>query len=144
MCNSLLPTRCMKSIRMRSSLLAVQNLTSQSFNEAFFKCKGVDVDTVVLMAARASRVENEDAIDAAIAGMLADPKEARAGIQEVHFLLFNPTDKRTALTNLDSEGKMHRVSKGAPEQDKDESIATLPVDELIEKADGFAGVFHGI
>ncbi|XP_070021588.1 plasma membrane ATPase 2-like isoform X8 [Nicotiana sylvestris] len=96
------------------------------------------------MAARASRVENEDAIDAAIAGMLADPKEARAGIQEVHFLLFNPTDKRTALTNLDSEGKMHRVSKGAPEQDKDESIATLPVDELIEKADGFAGVFHGI
>lgn len=28
-------------------------------------------------------------------------------------------------------------------QDKDESIATLPVDELIEKADGFAGVFHG-
>src|SRR5574340_252512 len=26
-------------------------------------------------------------------------------------------------------------------QDKDESIAALPVDELIEKADGFAGVF---
>lgn len=29
-------------------------------------------------------------------------------------------------------------------QDKDESIAALPVDELIEKADGFAGVFPGI
>lgn len=28
-------------------------------------------------------------------------------------------------------------------QDKDESIAALPVDELIEKADGFAGVFPG-
>lgn len=28
-------------------------------------------------------------------------------------------------------------------QDKDESIASLPVDELIEKADGFAGVFPG-
>lgn len=27
------------------------------------------------MAARASRVENQDAIDAAIVGMLADPKE---------------------------------------------------------------------
>lgn len=26
---------------------------------------------------------------------------------------------------------------------KDASIATLPVDELIEKADGFAGVFPG-
>lgn len=30
---------------------------------------------VVLMAARASRTENQDAIDAAIVGMLADPKE---------------------------------------------------------------------
>lgn len=37
--------------------------------------KGVDADTVVLMAARASRVENQDAIDAAIVGMLSDPKE---------------------------------------------------------------------
>lgn len=29
-------------------------------------------------------------------------------------------------------------------QTKDESIASLPIDELIEKADGFAGVFPGI
>ncbi|XP_057447573.1 plasma membrane ATPase 3-like [Lotus japonicus] len=78
--------------------------------------KGVDTDTVVLMAARASRVENQDAVDAAIIGMLGDPKEARAGIREVHFLPFNPTDKRTALTYIDPDGKMHRVSKGAPEQ----------------------------
>lgn len=28
-------------------------------------------------------------------------------------------------------------------QDKDASVAALPVDELIEKADGFAGVFPG-
>ncbi|PON86069.1 P-type ATPase [Trema orientale] len=42
--------------------------------------------------------------------------QARAGIQEVHFLPFNPTDKRTALTYIDRDGKMHRVSKGAPEQ----------------------------
>ena len=28
-------------------------------------------------------------------------------------------------------------------QNKDESIVALPVDELIEKADGFAGVFPG-
>ncbi|XP_015584273.2 plasma membrane ATPase 1 [Ricinus communis] len=78
--------------------------------------KGVDKDMVVLMAARASRLENQDAIDCAIVSMLADPKEARAGIKEVHFLPFNPTDKRTALTYLDAAGKMHRVSKGAPEQ----------------------------
>lgn len=29
-------------------------------------------------------------------------------------------------------------------QDKDESISALPIDELIEKADGFAGVFPGM
>ncbi|KAK9192607.1 hypothetical protein WN944_003300 [Citrus x changshan-huyou] len=185
--------------------------------------RGVDVDTVVLMAARASQVENLDVIDAAVAGMLVDPKKARADIQEVHFLPFDPTGKRTALTYIDSEGKMHRVTKeirrrvnavinkfaerglrslavayqGVPErskessgspwhyigliplfdppihdsaetirralslglsmkmitdrysicltfplsQDRDESIVALPVDKLIEKADGFAGVF---
>lgn len=36
---------------------------------------GVDKDTVVLMAARASRLENQDAIDTAIVSMLGDPKE---------------------------------------------------------------------
>ncbi|KAK9742743.1 hypothetical protein RND81_03G194700 [Saponaria officinalis] len=78
--------------------------------------KDVSADMVVLMAARASRIENQDAIDAAIVAMLGDPKQARAGIKEVHFLPFNPTDKRTALTYIDEVGKMHRVSKGAPEQ----------------------------
>ncbi|XP_015942196.1 ATPase 11, plasma membrane-type isoform X1 [Arachis duranensis] len=239
----------------KTGTLTLNKLTvDKNLVEVF--AKGVDPDTVVLMAARASRLENQDAIDTAIVGMLADPKEARAGIQEVHFLPFNPTDKRTALTYIDQDGKMHRVSKGAPEQilhlahnksdierrvhavidkfaerglrslavayqevpdgrkesaggpwqfiglmplfdpprhdsaetirralnlgvnvkmitgdqlaigketgrrlgmgtnmypssallgqDKDESIAALPIDELIEKADGFAGVFPGM
>lgn len=39
--------------------------------------KGVDNDMVVLMAARASRLENQDAIDCAIVSMLADPKEVQ-------------------------------------------------------------------
>ncbi|KAK4277086.1 hypothetical protein QN277_015138 [Acacia crassicarpa] len=78
--------------------------------------KGVEKEYVILLAARASRTENQDAIDAAIVGMLADPKEARAGIREVHFLPFNPVDKRTALTYIDSDGNWHRASKGAPEQ----------------------------
>ena len=37
--------------------------------------KGVDKEMVCLLAARASRIENQDAIDAAIVGVLADPKE---------------------------------------------------------------------
>jgi H+-transporting ATPase len=79
--------------------------------------KNIDKDMVVLLAARASRIENQDAIDGAVVGMLADPKEARAGLQEIHFLPFNPTDKRTAITYIDnSDGKWYRASKGAPEQ----------------------------
>jgi H+-transporting ATPase len=37
--------------------------------------KDLDKDNVVLLAARASRVENQDAIDTSIVGMLGDPKE---------------------------------------------------------------------
>jgi H+-transporting ATPase len=44
------------------------------------------------------------------------PVQARAGIREVHFLPFNPVDKRTALTYIDGNGNWHRASKGAPEQ----------------------------
>ncbi|CAM6084619.1 unnamed protein product [Calypogeia fissa] len=77
---------------------------------------GVDKDFVVLSAARAARTENQDAIDTAIVGMLGDPKEARANITEVHFLPFNPVDKRTAITFVDKDGNWHRASKGAPEQ----------------------------
>ncbi|XP_017244653.1 ATPase 8, plasma membrane-type [Daucus carota subsp. sativus] len=78
--------------------------------------RDMDKDDLVLYAARASRVENQDAIDASIVNMLSDPKEARAGIKEVHFLPFNPVDKRTAITYIDSSGNWHRSSKGAPEQ----------------------------
>ncbi|KAK8544809.1 hypothetical protein V6N13_045886 [Hibiscus sabdariffa] len=204
----------------KTGTLALNKLTvDKNLIEVF--AKGVERKHVIL-SARASRTQNQDAIDDAIAGMLADPKEARAGIREIHFLRFNPVDKRTTLTYIDSDGNWHRASKGAPEQiitlcnckedvkrkvhavidkfaehglrslavarqeipektkdgpgvpwegislplprkpaggleweqtmypsssllgqDKDASIAALPIDELIEKAEGFAGVFPG-
>jgi len=37
----------------------------------------MDKDTVVLLAARAARLENQDAIDTAVVNMLADPKEVK-------------------------------------------------------------------
>nr|BAM20989.1 plasma membrane H+-ATPase [Marchantia polymorpha] len=99
----------------KTGTLTLNKLTvDKNLIETF--AKGVDKDLVVLSAARAARVENQDAIDAAIVGMLADPKEARAGIQEIHFLPFNPVDKRTAITYIDADGKWHRASKGAPEE----------------------------
>jgi H+-transporting ATPase len=51
----------------------VRRLTPSILLQVF--SKEVDKDMVVLMAARASRLENQDAIDAAIVSMLADPKE---------------------------------------------------------------------
>ncbi|KAK2453042.1 plasma membrane ATPase [Trifolium repens] len=103
------------SINDKTGTLTLNKLSvDRNLIEVF--AKGIEKDYVMLLAARASRTENQDAIDAAIVGMLADPKEARAGIREVHFLPFNPVDKRTALTYIDSDGKWHRASKGAPEQ----------------------------
>ncbi|CAI9757752.1 unnamed protein product [Fraxinus pennsylvanica] len=78
--------------------------------------KYMDIDMIVLLAARASRLENQDAIDTAIINMLNDPKEARVNIKEIHFFPFNPVDKRTAITYIDSDGKWYRASKVAPEQ----------------------------
>ncbi|RXH72568.1 hypothetical protein DVH24_012252 [Malus domestica] len=99
----------------KTGTLTLNKLTvDRNLIEVF--AKGVEKEHVMLLAARASRTENQDAIDAAIVGMLADPKEARAGIREIHFLPFNPVDKRTALTYIDSDGNWHRASKGAPEQ----------------------------
>ncbi|KAI5660435.1 hypothetical protein M9H77_29228 [Catharanthus roseus] len=99
----------------KTGTLTLNKLTvDKSLIEVF--AKDTDKDGVILQGARASRVENQDAIDACIVGMLADPKEARAGITEVHFLPFNPVEKRTAITYIDANGNWHRVSKGAPEQ----------------------------
>ncbi|KAG6498336.1 hypothetical protein ZIOFF_046248 [Zingiber officinale] len=60
--------------------------------------EGMDKEHVILLAARSSRTENQDAINSAMVGMLADPKEARAGIRELHFLPSNLVDKRTILS----------------------------------------------
>ncbi|KAL9362772.1 hypothetical protein Peur_045557 [Populus x canadensis] len=99
----------------KTGTLTLNKLTvDKSLIEVFIK--DMDKDTLVLLAARASRIENQDAIDASIVGMLGDPKEARAEITEVHFLPFNPVEKRTAITYYDNNGDWHRSSKGAPEQ----------------------------
>ncbi|MFS7981902.1 putative P-type H(+)-exporting transporter [Helianthus anomalus] len=99
----------------KTGTLTLNKLTvDKSLIEVFVK--DCDRDMVVVYGARASRIENQDAIDACIVNMLADPKEARAGIKEVHFLPFNPVDKRTAITYIDNKGDWYRSSKGAPEQ----------------------------
>jgi H+-transporting ATPase len=71
------------------------------------------VDDVILLAAYASRTENQDAIDASVVGACGDPARARAGIKLLDFKPFNPVDKRTEITYLEeSSGKLKRVTKG--------------------------------
>lgn len=70
-------------------------------------------DDVILLAAYASRTENQDAIDASVVGALGDVGRARAGIKLLDFKPFNPVDKRTEITyREESSGKLKRVTKG--------------------------------
>ncbi|GJR05470.1 plasma membrane ATPase 4 [Tanacetum coccineum] len=109
--------------------------------------KGLDKEQVLLYAARASRTENQDAIDAPLCGKpllilrglmgLNKITSARAGIREIHFFPFNPVDKRTALTYIDDRGNWHRTSKGAPLTDFDplwskEDLKKTSFDAMIE------------
>lgn len=58
----------------KTGTLTLNKLTvDRSLIEVF--PKNADKDTVILLAARASRTENQDAIDASIVNMLSDPKE---------------------------------------------------------------------
>ncbi|CAN1862667.1 Plasma membrane ATPase [Linum perenne] len=78
----------------------------------------VGIVCLLVINSTISFVEENNAGNAAAALMagLAPKTKARAGIREVHFLPFNPVDKRTALTYIDADGKWHRACKGAPEQ----------------------------
>ncbi|KAF8761374.1 plasma membrane H -transporting ATPase [Rhizoctonia solani] len=68
---------------------------------------------VILLAAYASRTENQDAIDQCVVGTLDDPARARAGIKLLDFKPFNPVDKRTEITyREESSGRLKRVTKG--------------------------------
>ncbi|RYR09134.1 hypothetical protein Ahy_B05g077235 [Arachis hypogaea] len=121
--------------------------------------------------------KNQDAIDAAIVGMLADPKEimnlcnlrddakkkvyaiidkfAERGLRSLAVSRQEVPEKRTALELHGSDqlaiaketgrrlgmGTNMYPSASLLGQDKDASITALPVEELIEKADRFTGVF---
>ncbi|KAF8950897.1 plasma membrane H+-ATPase [Podila verticillata] len=73
----------------------------------------VTPEDVILYSAYASRIENQDAIDTCVVGSLPDASLARAGIEQLDFIPFNPTDKRTQMTYRRlSDNTVHRVSKG--------------------------------
>ncbi|CAF4502305.1 unnamed protein product [Rotaria socialis] len=73
----------------------------------------IETSEIIHYAAIASRTENQDAIDTCITGAYGDVKTIRAGIEELEFKPFNPTNKRTEITyKTTSDGSVHRISKG--------------------------------
>jgi H+-transporting ATPase len=98
----------------KTGTLTLNKLTIDQ--ESFFTMGGYTVDQCMVFASRASRIENQDAIDFAVVNSLPDPKMARDGIEELDFHPFNPVDKRTEITYRDnSDGKVYKAAKGAPQ-----------------------------
>jgi H+-transporting ATPase len=79
-----------------------------------FAVEGVSADDVIVNAALASRADDNDTIDLAVLGGLAND-QALNGYHVEHFTPFNPVDKRTEATVKDAKGSSFKVTKGAPQ-----------------------------
>jgi H+-transporting ATPase len=79
-----------------------------------FSVDNIPADQVILYSALASRAENNDTIDLAILGGLKD-KDSLKTYEVVHFQPFDPVHKRTEATVKTKDGKMFKVTKGAPQ-----------------------------
>ncbi|CAH2037203.1 unnamed protein product [Thlaspi arvense] len=102
-----------RSVLTGESLPVTKKKGEQVFSGS--TCKQGEIEAVVIATGSstffgktASLVDSTDAT--------GHFQQARANIKEIHFLPFNPVDKRTAITYIDSDGKWYRASKGAPEQ----------------------------
>ncbi|MHA6759710.1 plasma-membrane proton-efflux P-type ATPase [Streptacidiphilus sp. PAMC 29251] len=79
-----------------------------------FSAGDTPADPVILAAALASRAENQDPIDLAVLGGLAD-EDALTGYRVTHFQPFDPVHKRTEATVQPTQGAVFRTTKGAPQ-----------------------------
>ena len=91
-----------------------------------------DAQKLILMGALASKAEDQDAIDMAVLAGLDDPKVV-SRYDQVEFVPFDPVGKRTEAKVNDPEGKVFRVTKGAPQV-----ILELchPPSDMVDKANG--------
>jgi H+-transporting ATPase len=74
----------------------------------------VDADQVILSAALASRVEDQDPIDLAVLSGLKDGEHV-ADYAITHFQPYDPVSKRTEASVKSPAGETFNVSKGAPQ-----------------------------
>ena len=75
---------------------------------------GANIQEIILAAALASDAENPDAIDNAILHQLND-EQALQSFQLMHFMPFDPVQKRTEADIKTGQDQLFKVSKGAPQ-----------------------------
>ena len=98
-----------------------------------FSVGSVPGDQVILSAALASRAENQDTIDLAVLGGLKDV-EILKSFEVVHFQPFDPVHKRTEASVKTKDGKIFKVTKGAPQVILALSANATEANLLVEKA----------
>jgi H+-transporting ATPase len=96
---------------------------------------GVTADRLILDAALASRAEDKDTIDMAVLGGLKD-KQALKGYRIGHYIPFDPVHKRTEATVKGTDGKLFKVTKGAPQVILALSVDAATVKPAVDKAVG--------
>jgi len=98
-----------------------------------FSVGDTSVELVVLNAALASRVDNNDTIDLAIRGGLKED-QALKGYQLLHFQPFDPVHKRTEATVKGPDGNGFKVTKGAPQVILELSANADEVKSVVDQA----------
>ena len=93
----------------------------------------ITADQVILAGALASRAENDDTIDLAVLGGLKD-KAALKPYQVTHFQPFDPVHKRTEAAVKGPDGKVFKVTKGAPQVIVALSANAAAVKPAVDKA----------
>jgi H+-transporting ATPase len=71
-------------------------------------------EELILYGALASKEEDQDPIDLAVLAGVKDEKALRA-YSRLHFVPFDPVHKKTESTLRDSEGRIIKAAKGAPQ-----------------------------
>jgi len=98
-----------------------------------FSVEGITGDYVILNAALASRADNKDTIDVAVLGGLTN-NQALNGYLVVHFQPFDPVHKRTEATITGPNGRVFKVTKGAPQVILELSANAERVKPTVEQA----------
>nr|WP_321451355.1 plasma-membrane proton-efflux P-type ATPase [uncultured Carboxylicivirga sp.] len=98
-----------------------------------FSIRNNSAGQVILNGALASRADNNDSIDLAVLGGLKNREELK-NYDVVHFIPFDPVHKRTEATVKDKDGKMFKVTKGAPQVILELSENTDQIKTMVDKA----------